>query len=71
MQERQVWLNKSQSTREVESLLAIGSALAWGALAVSVWSYVEQTRARKLRRRISDRLLAQVFPSDRINELGR
>ena len=66
-----MWLTKSQSKREVESLLAIGSALAWGALAVSVWSYVEQTRARKLRRRISDRLLAQVFPVDRVDELGR
>jgi hypothetical protein len=60
-------MTKSQSKREVESLLAIGSALAWGALAVSVWSYVEQTRARKLRRRISDRLLAQVFPAGRVD----
>jgi hypothetical protein len=67
VQERQVWVTKSQSKREVESLLAIGSALAWGALAVSVWSYVEQTRARKLRRRISDRLLAQVFPAGRVD----
>jgi hypothetical protein len=67
VQDRQVWMTKSQSKREVESLLAIGSALAWGALAVSVWSYVEQTRARKLRRRISDRLLAQVFPAGRVD----
>lgn len=67
MQERQVWVTGSRSKREVESLLTIGSALAWGALAVSVWSYVEQTRARKLRRRISDRLLAQVFPAGRVD----
>jgi hypothetical protein len=67
VQERQVWVTGSRSKREVESLLTIGSALAWGALAVSVWSYVEQTRARKLRRRISDRLLAQVFPAGRVD----
>jgi hypothetical protein len=52
--------------RDLESLLALGSAIAWGALAVSVWNFVEYSRARKLRRRVSDRLLAQVFPSGRV-----
>ena len=71
MQERQVEGTRSRSKREVESLLALGSALAWGALVVSLWSYVEQSRARKLRRRVSDRILAQVFPAGRIDEPGR
>jgi hypothetical protein len=52
--------------RDLESLLALGSAIAWGALAVSVWNFVEFSRARKLRRQVSDRLLAQVFPSGRV-----
>jgi hypothetical protein len=52
--------------RELESLLALGSAIAWGALAVSVWSYVERSRARRLRHEVSNRLLAQVFPKGRL-----
>ena len=52
--------------RELESLLALGSAIAWGALAVSVWSYVERSRARRLRHDVSNRLLAQVFPRGRL-----
>jgi hypothetical protein len=51
--------------REVQSLLAVGSAIAWGALAVSVWTLMERTRARRLRHQISNRLLAQVFPARR------
>ena len=53
--------------RELESLLALGSAIAWGALAVSVWSYVERSRARRLRHEVSNRLLAQVFPRGRVD----
>ena len=67
MREQQVWTTRIKSRREVESLLAVGSALAWGALALSVWSYVEHSRARKLCRRVSDRLLAEVFPAGRLD----
>lgn len=66
MQEGQAVPLESNVRREVESLLALGSAIAWGALAVSVWSFVERSRARKQRHRISDRLLGQVFPRGRI-----
>jgi hypothetical protein len=54
-----------RARREVESLLAVGSAIAWGALAVSVWTLMERSRARRLRHQISNRLLAQVFPPGR------
>jgi hypothetical protein len=53
--------------RELESLLAVGSAIAWGALAISVWGYVERSRARRARRVISNKLLTQVFPSGRVD----
>jgi hypothetical protein len=58
---------QSNSRRELESLLALGSAIAWGALAVSVWSYVERSRARRERHLVSNRLLAQVFPRGRVD----
>jgi hypothetical protein len=50
----------------MESLLAVGSAIAWGALAVSLWGFMERTRARRLRRQVSNRILAQVFPRGRL-----
>jgi hypothetical protein len=67
VQEQQVWAARLKARREVESLLAVGSALAWGALALSVWSYVEHSRARKLCHRVSERLLAEVFPAGRVD----
>ena len=62
MQERRGVAVPTNVRREVESLLAIGSAIAWGALAVSLWSLLERDRARRLRHRVSDRLLTEVFP---------
>ena len=67
VQERQKVEVQLSARREVESLLAVGSALAWGALAVSLWSFVEHSRYRCLRHRVSDRLLAQVFPVGRLD----
>lgn len=46
----------------LEPVLTVGSAIAWSALAISAWSFFEYARERRLRRRISDRLLRQVFP---------
>ena len=60
--------NVQSGTRcEVDSLLALGSAIAWGALAVSVWSFVERSRARQQRHQVSNRLLHQVFPTGRVD----
>ena len=67
MEDRRALNVQSNSRRELESLLALGSAIAWGALAVSVWSYVERTRARRERHQVSNRLLAQVFPQGRVD----
>jgi hypothetical protein len=53
--------------RELESLLAVGSAIAWGALAISVWGYVERSRARRVRHVGSNKSLTQVFPSGRVD----
>lgn len=66
MEYRQAGSVQSGTRREVESILALGSAIAWGALAVSVWSYVERSRARRQRHHVSDRLLTQVFPTGRV-----
>jgi hypothetical protein len=63
---RQPTNSHTSSRRELESLLAVGSAIAWGALAVSVWSYVERNRDRRRRHHVSNRLLAQVFPRGRV-----
>jgi hypothetical protein len=67
VQDRRAVGADSAMRREMESLLALGSAIAWGALAVSLWSYMERSRARRLRHQISNRLLAQVFPQGRIS----
>lgn len=67
MQERRNVEVQSSARREVESLLAVGSAIAWGALAVSLWNFLEHSRDRRLRHRVSDRLLAQVFPTGRLD----
>ena len=53
--------------RRLKPLLAVGSAIAWGALAVSLWGFIERSRARRIRHKISNRLLAQVFPRARSN----
>ena len=47
---RALWERIERLPRPRWSLLALGSAIAWGALAVSVWSYVERSRARRARR---------------------
>jgi hypothetical protein len=57
----------AKSGRVAEPLLAVCSAIAWGALAVSLWNLLERDRARRLRRQISNKLLAQVFPSGRVD----
>ena len=62
MQERRGVAVETNVRRELESLLALGTAIAWGALAVSLWSLLERDRAKRLRHRVSDRLLSQVFP---------
>ena len=67
MEDRQAANVQSNTRRELESLLALGSAIAWGALAVSVYSYVERSRARRMRHQVSDRLLTQVFPGGRVD----
>ncbi len=67
MEEQRAVAAESHVRREVESLLAIGSAIAWGALAVSLWGYMERSRARRLRHQVSNRLLAQVFPRGRVD----
>ena len=66
MQDPRVFEARASGRREMESLLAVGSAIAWGALAVSLWGFMERTRARRLRRQVSNRILAQVFPRGRL-----
>jgi hypothetical protein len=67
VQERRSVYAGSKSKRELESLLALGSAIAWGALAVSLWGYLERSRTRRVRHQVSNRLLQQVFPTGRMD----
>jgi hypothetical protein len=67
VEERRAAAAPVKSGRVAESLLAVGSAIAWGALALSVWNLLERDRARRLRRQISNKLLAQVFPSGKLD----
>ena len=53
----------SPGWRDRESLLVLGSALMWGAVAVSVWSLLERVRERRQRHTVSNKLLSQVFGS--------
>ena len=57
--------SSSRLWRGLDSLLAIGSAIAWGAIAVGLWELIQRERIRRQRHRISNRLLAQVFPIHR------
>ena len=67
MEERRAERVATKSRREIESFLALCSAIAWGALAVSLWNLLERDRAHRLRREVSNRLLRQVFPSGRLD----
>jgi hypothetical protein len=63
VQERWMFEAEPRRRRRLEPLLAVGSAIAWGALAVSLWGFIERSRARRIRHKVSNRLLSQVFPA--------
>jgi hypothetical protein len=53
------------NARGVESLLWLAAGAAWAIVAVKAWSLTKKTEARKRTFLVSDRLLKQVFPTDR------
>jgi len=67
VEERAALTVESKNRLDLEPLLAVGSAIAWGALALSLWGLIERSRARRLRHQISNRLLGQVFPRTRVD----
>ena len=46
MEERAALTVESKNRLDLEPLLAVGSAIAWGALALSLWGLIERSRAK-------------------------
>lgn len=61
MDDRHAVNSGSATRRDLNGLVALGSALVWGAVAVSVWSLLERSYERHVRHAVSDKILSQVF----------
>ncbi len=54
---------RTDSSREVESVLWLAAGAAWAIVALKAWSQAKRADARRRTLTVSNRLLRQVFPS--------